>query len=182
MIVEARDYAGNVSGPLEMPIEVLPAWWQTKVTRLLFAFAIVLLAYALVTLRTRNLRLQRRTLEQRIAQRTAELNEANAQLRRLSYQDSLTGLANRRHLLEVLQSLCGKRPNAGVASLIFIDVDHFKSYNDQFGHPAGDMALHAVADAMRRCAPPETVVARYGGEEFACLMPETGLDEAMKVA
>ncbi|MEO7433699.1 MAG: GGDEF domain-containing protein, partial [Dokdonella sp.] len=42
--------------------------------------------------------------------------------------------------------------------------------------------LHAVADAMRRCAPPETVVARYGGEEFACLMPETGLDEAMKVA
>lgn len=182
LIIEARDYAGNVSGPLEMPIDVLPAWWQTKVTRLLFASLFVFLAYAFVALRTRNLRLQRRTLEQRIEQRTAELNEANAQLRRLSYQDSLTGLANRRHLLEVLQSVSGKRPDAGVASLIFIDVDHFKAYNDQFGHPAGDMALHAVADAMRRCAPPETIVARYGGEEFACLMPGTEVAEAMKVA
>jgi GGDEF domain-containing protein len=107
----------------------------------------------------------RRALEQRVAARTTELNAADARLRELSYRDALTGLANRRSLLEALE---GHACNAAGErlTLVFVEVDHVKNYNDRYGHPAGGEALRCVADAMRDCAPPDTLVARYGGEEF----------------
>jgi diguanylate cyclase (GGDEF)-like protein len=176
--IEAQDYAQNPSAPLEVGIEVLPGWWQRPLTRALVALAAVVGALGFVRLRTRGLEAQRRHLEQQVAERTAELHDANARLLDLSYRDALTGLANRRRLLETLERAIGS-----TLALIFVDVDHFKDYNDHFGHPAGDEALRGVAEAMRACAAlPGALVARYGGEEFACIVPALALEAARDLA
>jgi diguanylate cyclase (GGDEF)-like protein len=180
--VEARDYAGNLSAPVELPIEMAAMWWQRGWTYVLIAAGALLLGYALVLWRTRALEAQRSELELRIASRTMELQDANARLLELSYKDALTGLANRRSLLERLDQNPRAAESAARTALIFVDVDHFKDYNDHFGHPAGDEALRGVAAVMRRCAPPDALVARYGGEEFACLMPRTSTEQAVAVA
>ena len=178
--VEARDYAGNVSAPLDVPIVMVATWWQQDLARAIFGAAVCVLVYALLQWRTRQLSAQRRALELRVQARTVELHEANARLLELSYNDALTGLANRRRLLETLEH---DRTAAGEpTALIFVDVDHFKEYNDRFGHPAGDEALRGVARVMRECAPPQALVARYGGEEFACLLRDTQAQEALRLA
>ncbi len=179
--IEGRDYAGNVSGPIELSLEMVPTWWQRGSSRALLALAALLLVYVLLQWRTRNLKAQRRRLEHEVAERTAKLHEANARLLELSYKDALTGLANRRRLLESLERGGGAAAGAPTA-LIFVDVDHFKDYNDRYGHPAGDEALRCVADVIRECAPAETLVARYGGEEFACVMPGADTDAARTLA
>ena len=120
-------------------------------------------------------------LEGRVAERTAELDAANARLLDLSYRDALTGLANRRRLLERLDAPSPTPANTPTA-LILVDVDHFKAYNDSLGHPAGDEALRAVAKMMQQCAPETALVARYGGEEFACLLPSTDTSAAFALA
>lgn len=180
--IEARDYAGNPSTPIRLGISVVPAWWQRGWAMILFALTVLLAVYALLHWRTRSLYVQRRRLEEQVAHRTAELNEANARLRDLSYTDALTGLANRRRLLETLEPEFGNTDLETSTALIFVDVDHFKDYNDRFGHPAGDAALRCVADAMRSCAPDAALVARYGGEEFACLLPGFDLIRARTLA
>jgi diguanylate cyclase (GGDEF)-like protein len=67
-------------------------------------------------------------------------------------------------------------------SLIMLDIDHFKQFNDRFGHPAGDELLKQVAEVLRQSARAYDVVARYGGEEFAVLLPNTSLEQAVQVA
>ncbi|GAA3452098.1 diguanylate cyclase [Dactylosporangium matsuzakiense] len=92
--------------------------------------------------------------------------------RRLAVTDPLTGLSTRRFIegrLPAEVALAGRR--GGSTALFIVDVDHFKSVNDRFGHPAGDRALVEIAGRLRRAARPGDVVARYGGEEFAVLVP-----------
>lgn len=108
--------------------------------------------------------------EQRAAE--AALREANIRLQQLSATDPLTGLANRRRLMEQLQQLWqhGLREQVAIAVLI-VDVDHFKRYNDHHGHQAGDAALQAVARLLEGVARRGTdLAARYGGEEFVLLL------------
>jgi diguanylate cyclase (GGDEF)-like protein len=106
------------------------------------------------------------------------------ELLRLSTTDALTQLSNRRHLDEVLAHEWTRGLRAGdPIALLMIDVDHFKRYNDRYGHPAGDAALQAVAHALGgSCQRPADVVARYGGEEFAILLPQTPRAGAMLLA
>ena len=181
--VEGRDYAGNLSPSIEIPIEVVPTWWQRTWARIAFAIGGLFVAYGLLQWRTRSLNVQRHRLEEQVVGRTVELHEANARLLELSYKDALTGLANRRRLLETLEpSATAKAINRSETALIFVDVDHFKDYNDRFGHPAGDEALRCVANMMQACSPAGTLVARYGGEEFACLMPDADAQQARVLA
>jgi diguanylate cyclase (GGDEF)-like protein len=180
--VEGRDYAGNRSAPIDFAVSVTPAWWQSAWANALFVIVAGLLIYSLLQWRTRSLELKQQRLAEQVRERTAELNEANARLLNLSYNDALTGLSNRRRLLETLEALPGTQQAESTTSLIFIDVDHFKNYNDDFGHPAGDETLRCVAQAMREAAPPGALVARYGGEEFACLLPLTKLEQARDLA
>jgi diguanylate cyclase (GGDEF)-like protein len=109
---------------------------------------------------------------------------AQAELERLASRDALTGLANRRLFDETLDTEWKRaRREAHGLTLMMIDVDHFKRYNDTYGHPAGDLALKLVARALEQVVHrPGDLVARYGGEEFVVIMPATRNEGAEVVA
>jgi diguanylate cyclase (GGDEF)-like protein/PAS domain S-box-containing protein/putative nucleotidyltransferase with HDIG domain len=113
-------------------------------------------------------------IARRILAMQEELERKNARLAELATVDALTGLKNRRHFREELEaafSLATRNDQA--LSIVMLDVDDFKRYNDTFGHPAGDELLCALAGLLRSSGREHDVVARYGGEEFAILLPGT---------
>ena len=104
-----------------------------------------------------------------------ELREMNEALTRLSTTDEMTGLRNYRYFKEVLASVHHQAQNFGNQyGVIFIDVDHFKKFNDRNGHPAGDEVLRGVARALKETARSQDLPARYGGEEFVVLCRNSG--------
>ncbi|MEX5634784.1 diguanylate cyclase [Parafrankia sp. FMc2] len=123
------------------------------------------------------------SLERKVAKRTRQLAAANRQLRRLSVTDPLTGLANRRRLDEIFEAAWrhARRQPAPIA-LMMIDIDHFKLYNDHFGHIAGDRCLQRVAGALSRNLADRMVAARFGGEEFTVVLPGTDAAAAARLA
>ena len=132
----------------------------------------------------------RKQYERQIEEQTRLLAEANAQLARanerletLSLTDSLTGVFNHRALWQKLEAEVARAVRYGTPlSLLLIDVDHFKFYNDTFGHPAGDEALQQLALLLQRQGRGSDLVARHGGEEFAILLPQTGQSGALALA
>jgi len=112
------------------------------------------------------------------------LEERNAELRLLSSQDGLTGISNRRCFDRTLAKEWGRaRRYRRDLSLIMIDVDHFKLYNDSYGHQQGDICLQSVASTIDATVSRNgDQVARYGGEEFVVVLPETDIKGAMQVA
>jgi len=232
---------------------LLPHFYQTLWFRLLLAMLAVVAAVGLIVLRTRNVMQRARELEAKVAQRTAELieansqltefeeelrlqnvelkdaqasvevqneelhamqaelmaqndelqsvqaelesqnqemleaqdrlTEANKQLEALATTDGLTGLFNHRMFHEQLEQEWSRHARYGTAlSVILIDVDKFKLYNDSHGHPAGDVVLRKVAEILQATARRSDVVARYGGEEFVIIARETDIRAAVKLA
>lgn len=124
------------------------------------------------------------SLEIRVHERTRELEDLNRKLEELSDTDQLTGLKNRRFLDRVLEEefARGARYEHALAVLL-LDIDHFKQFNDTYGHLIGDDCLKEVAGAIRRGLRwPSDRPTRYGGEEFCVLLPETGVEGALRVA
>jgi diguanylate cyclase (GGDEF)-like protein len=122
-------------------------------------------------------------LEENVAHRTAELAHVNETLKRLASTDALTGAVNRRAFLErgsaeLARAARSQRPT----TLLALDLDHFKSVNDRYGHPGGDAVLKALVAMLKRETRVSDIVARLGGEEFAVLLPETSLEAALPVA
>jgi diguanylate cyclase (GGDEF)-like protein len=121
---------------------------------------------------------------ERIAEMRDQLNQLNAELEALSQLDSLTQIYNRRTFNEMAQQqwLQAKRHQQPISALM-IDVDHFKLFNDHYGHPAGDACLKKVSQAIKSCLHRSAdIFGRYGGEEFVVLLPETDAKGAMRVA
>ncbi len=136
-----------------------------------------------------DLKVHEAKLEAEVKARTEELRVANRELEDLACRDSLTGLFNRRFFYSILTAEFSraKRQNQSLG-LLFLDVDHFKNYNDKLGHPAGDSALRTVGDILsgkpsEDCSLPpprkSDVAARYGGEEFVLILPGTNKTGAM---
>lgn len=122
-------------------------------------------------------------LEEKVRERTAELNELNKRLEELSITDGLTGIYNHRHFYTRLDEEAKRAERYGhPLSVIISDIDHFKDYNDAHGHPAGDSVLKGVASCIKGNARGQDTVARYGGEEFSIILPETEKEAALKVA
>lgn len=109
---------------------------------------------------------------------------ARTELERLAKRDGLTGLSNRHHLDQVLHAEWARlRREQCPLSLLMIDVDHFKAYNDRYGHLAGDECLREIARTLQHALlRPSDVAARYGGEEFAVVLPDTDVQGAETVA
>lgn len=151
--------------------------WRSKAALLgLILVTICATIVALMAVLTRELK--------RSAVAEHALARSNTELARLSATDALTGLCNRRSFDKLLaRELRRARRTGNVLSLLLLDVDHFKRFNDRYGHQEGDRVLVAIAEAIQRsCGRPADTAFRVGGEEFALLLPETGLTGASQVA
>ena len=129
---------------------------------------------------------QNASLSTKLSQSSAEMEKLRTSLRQARAEaltDALTGVANRKLFDETLRL---RKEEADVErtdlSLVLCDIDHFKSFNDTWGHQTGDQVIRFVASTLTKFALPDHLVARYGGEEFAVIMPRTPLSEAGRVA
>jgi diguanylate cyclase (GGDEF)-like protein len=116
--------------------------------------------------------------------RNRQLRDARRQLTDLANVDELTGLGNRRLINKVLQDEINRaRRGRACLAVILLDVDYFKDYNDNYGHPAGDMVLKRLADVMQRATSRAgEMVGRYGGEEFILVLPGASVEAAVRTA
>ncbi|WP_196138436.1 diguanylate cyclase [Aliikangiella sp. G2MR2-5] len=123
-------------------------------------------------------------LFEKVLSQQKQLVAHNIELRELSDTDELTGIANRRALKNYIERVGRELDESGIKlSFLMVDVDHFKLFNDEYGHKAGDQALRAVAQTMTEYTRESIdLVARYGGEEFAVLLMNIDQDKAVKVA
>jgi diguanylate cyclase (GGDEF)-like protein len=122
------------------------------------------------------------TLEQRVAERTAALDEARIELERLALNDSLTGLANRTLLGDRIRQAAARADRGALPPcVLLLDLDEFKTINDSLGHSVGDQILIEVARRLRGVVRETDTVARLGGDEFAILMPDASEDDALRV-
>lgn len=173
--VQGTNRAGRWSErELELPVTILPAIHQTLASRLAMVAGVLALSYALYRLRVRQLQARGRRLEQLVRERTNELEAAYARIEEASLTDPLTGLRNRRFLEQSIEAdlaLVNRRHQEGDsegADLVFLllDLDHFKSVNDTYGHAAGDAVLVQAAAVLRGVMRSSDHVVRWGGEEF----------------
>jgi diguanylate cyclase (GGDEF)-like protein len=124
-----------------------------------------------------------RALMDHMKRNAEELERLNAQLTDMANRDALTGLHNHRFFREALdKEIARSERHDRQFSLIFLDIDHFKNFNDTHGHLAGDELLKKLADLLRSNSRATTVVVRYGGEEFVLLVPETDGEGARVLA
>lgn len=121
--------------------------------------------------------------ELELQRQQAELEQANEKLELLAATDGLTGLKNHRVLVNTLIDEMERSRRTGESlSLILLDVDHFKQFNDSFGHTEGDSVLRSVAEVLKQTSRSMDTAARYGGEEFAVILPGTDAEEAIQIA
>jgi diguanylate cyclase len=134
---------------------------------------------------TRSMQERNQSLEDRLAETTAEvtqLREHFEQARREALSDGLTGLANRKNFEQTLSLLAKAAMESGdPLTLMLLDIDHFKLFNDRHGHQTGDTVLQLVARTLSDNVKGQDLAARYGGEEFAILLPRTRADQAVKL-
>jgi diguanylate cyclase (GGDEF)-like protein len=144
---------------------------------------VVLLLLLVIMIVRRDFSDQVRHYIQIVDEQKRELERANRELSELAMRDGLTGLINHRTFHERLaDEFTRAERQMSTTSLLMIDVDHFKQYNDSYGHPAGDALLRRLAALLSDSARSCDVVARYGGEEFAILLPVTDTSGALDLA
>ena len=126
---------------------------------------------------------QNQALLKKLAQRNSQLKKANKTLKWLARRDGLTGLYNHRYFQEILHAELTRAVRyKQFFSVAFLDLDHFKQYNDSNGHQKGDQLLRTLAKVLAGCLRESDFLARYGGEEFTIILPSTSRGEALAVA
>jgi len=167
-----------------LSILLLPRFTQTGWFRGIVVVLIIFLLFFLYRLRVRQIRHREHTLQIEIQERTAELNKLNQKLADLAQTDGLTGIPNHRYLMHQLErdwKTCFR--DSTPISLIFVDIDRFKQYNDSLGHQAGDVCLKKIAAMLQNeLKRPRDFLARYGGEEFIAVLPNTEKEGALNMA
>jgi diguanylate cyclase (GGDEF)-like protein len=154
---EAREFSIRESRVQETVATARASFWAVTL------FGLALLVYVLYTLWLALL----------------EVRKTERNLRRQALRDSLTGLFNRRFFdAGLVQEIMRSRRSGNPASLLMLDIDHFKNYNDDFGHDAGDAVLRAIGQLLQTQVRGGDVACRFGGEEFVILMPNAPLDSA----
>lgn len=162
----------RTSTPISFDIMVQAPWWRTGLFLVVCAFALCALAVSLWKLRISYLLGRQRQLEALVAERTSEIEQARAVLFEQATRDSLTGLLNRPATMQVFdqaieQASLGDTPLA----IALVDLDHFKSINDRFGHLGGDDVLREIARRLKGALQPGEFAGRYGGEELVLILP-----------
>jgi len=163
--------------------DILAGWWRVTWQEGAVLGCVMAGAYLVALWLIGQLRVRER-LERELRSAQAALESQNAALERMAHTDGLTGLYNRRHLDERMAAEVARaaRERASL-SLIMIDVDFFKRYNDTYGHAAGDDCLRTVARVLAATVNrPADLAARFGGEEFAVLLPNTSAEGARQLA
>ncbi|QVM93841.1 GGDEF domain-containing protein [Pseudomonas entomophila] len=163
--------------------EALAAWRLEALLSLLVVAGLLALTGVIGWMLIRAIR-RRITVQDQLREAQQQLLVSNQQLERLAMNDALTGLANRRRFDETLalEARRAQRDDTSLA-LLMVDIDHFKRYNDTYGHPAGDACLQRVAQVLATCIRrPSDLLARYGGEEMAVILPNTDSGGAVTVA
>jgi diguanylate cyclase (GGDEF)-like protein len=161
------------SPPLDVAVHVQPAWYEYFLARALAAIIVLMLIVGFVQIRTTLLRRRQRELESIVAERTAQLQRNQENLKSMAYLDVLTGLPNRRAFNDDLRRFiaeCGRAQ--GDFALLLIDLDGFKAINDTVGHGAGDAVLVEVAARLRTLIRETDVAARLGGDEFCVILAQ----------
>ncbi|HEY6137827.1 MAG TPA: diguanylate cyclase [Thermoanaerobaculia bacterium] len=168
---------------IALQLRALPAWYETWWFRALVAALLVATVLAVIRARTRILRQRARRLEAIVAERTSELATANAALENMSVTDALTGLRNRRFLMQRIDDDVALALRQGTDLVFFhVDIDHFKAVNDQLGHAAGDAVLRQMRERLEQVFRASDYVLRWGGEEFLAITRGSSRDDAAEIA
>ncbi len=184
----ARDSFGNISEIAPYRFTVQEPWFSTSRGRLLELLLIGVTALfgglLAARLRTRRLALEKFRLEEEVRTRTLELEAANRRLDKMAHLDGLTEIPNRRRLNDYLSEVWARCAEQGrPVSVLVIDADRFKEYNDQHGHLAGDEVLKRLTQVLTACLRrAEDLVARFGGDEFVAVLPGAEMHIAREVA
>ncbi|MDQ0444033.1 diguanylate cyclase [Methylobacterium persicinum] len=153
---------------------------QAQLSRVRLAEMVASLAAA-----TRKVVADNRTLEARIRESRSEvelLREKLEATRTESLTDPLSGLSNRKHFEEMMRTAVMEVSRGGTLSVVVVDIDYFKRFNDQYGHLTGDQVLRLVAVVMRESVQPNARLARFGGEEFGIILPGANRLDAIQIA
>jgi diguanylate cyclase (GGDEF)-like protein len=177
---------------LAVPVDVAPSPWLSPWAFLAYALLAVLMLLGVWYAQQRRLAraaAYRMELEQQVsdrtyelAQRNRELEEANRKLEMASYTDTLTGLANRRYLMQNFPRLLAEHKGSHGLAIMIIDLDALKPINDQHGHAAGDELINEVARTLRQAIRPDDVLVRWGGDEFVVVAHAQHVEHATMLA
>lgn len=173
-----------------LEIHLTPRFWQTNTFRALFGMIVLLAGIAIYWLRIHYLVVNNRILEEKVQQRTKELQlalkaaeDAGAALHDQATRDGLTGLWNRNSIFEMLNNEVARAHRDHLeVTVLMADLDHFKLINDTYGHQVGDQVLQVVAERFMLLTRTYDFVGRYGGEEFVMVLPGCSLDDGIKRA
>ena len=160
------------AGPIELPLTIMPPWWQSGWFYCVCALLALTLAWLLYRWRLRGILRRSAAMEQLVRERTIELEASREEHRMRSLKDGLTKAWNRVAMMDMIaQQIAATDRSGGAFMVVLLDLDHFKRINDTYGHPAGDAVLREFVRRLSDRLRGSDTVGRYGGEEFIVLLP-----------
>ncbi|MGA3045310.1 MAG: diguanylate cyclase [Terracidiphilus sp.] len=179
--IYAEDTESDIRSPLTVvSFTMRPPWWKSLPFEIILGALLILMIHIILRHRERGLLESQAKLEALVRERTGQLEkekeqltEAREALRELASRDPMTGLLNRRAIYDVLtKEMARIRRDGSALTAVMVDLDHFKSVNDTYGHIVGDDVLREIAVRLTDSVRPYDSVSRYGGEEFLLVMPQ----------